>query len=688
MKRLRWSAILTLAIACSSATTASAVHRTMLLETFTNVSCDPCADNDPIVRAFMTKYGPALAVGVQYHMYWPSPTDPFYLLTPNEARARKRYYSVRGVPENFADGIHAWADFDSLEVSASSRLQTESPFALAVQHTVVGSQVNVTVTVNAVDAPPAGTLALRVALVETEVHYPTAPGSNGEKDFYNSMRRMLPDTNGAALIITQGEERTFNFSTPVVAAWDTANIRAVAWIQKEETKEVLQAGSSVPPPEFASYFGTLEAPDIVSRGATRTFRSVLMNRGTSSDSYTISMADSLPAGWSASVRAGGVHYPPWTHQFPVLLNPGAVDTVLLNVTPMGAAGTGKVRLTATSVASPSTTWTRTFKVISSGLSVLLVDYDYYNAFETWYATALDSARCSYAIWDRVVDGPLSAAQLESFAVVVWDVDLVSPPFYTCDMNALGTYLDNGGRLFVSGQDVGWAMCDAASPDCTPQSQAWYSQYLGADYVQNEIDSLMVYGVAGDPIGNGLSFSLADGGIGSGWQYWLDEIEPRSGASAILYYSPGHEAGIRYEQGAYKVVYLAYGFQAQNSYASQQTLMLRSLQWLDCPGVADVSQDGTAPRMAFAPRAAPNPFGGATRISFVVGGSGAAPVSVVVYDVSGRRVRRLWEGLAPPGARSLVWDGRDDGGARAASGIYLARVCVGDERRTLKLALTE
>ena len=276
MKRSLGFALLVLLALGRDATTAYAVPRTMLLETFTNTSCGPCAGNNPVVHQFMTAYGPALTVGVQYHVNWPGASDPFYLLTSTEVGTRRTYYGVNAVPSNFADGgVTASSSYGALEASASDRLLTDSPFALTVQHAVVGGQVNVTVTVNAVGTVPAGSLHLQVALVETEVHYVSAPGSNGEKDFYNSMRRMMPDANGTTLVIAHGEQKVFNLSTPVVSQWNTANIRAVAWIQQDATKEVLQAGSSIPRPAYACFFGAREAADVLDLGTMRTFPALL-----------------------------------------------------------------------------------------------------------------------------------------------------------------------------------------------------------------------------------------------------------------------------------------------------------------------------------------------------------------------------------------------------------------------------
>ena len=68
---------------------------------------------------------------------------------------------------------------------------------------------------------------------------------------------------------------------------------------------------------------------------------------------------------------------------------------------------------------------------------------------------------------------------------------------------------------------------------------------------------------------------------------------------------------------------------------------------------------------------PNPFNPTTTITFVAPNQGL--VEVTVYDLRGQRVRTLHDGLVPGGLVEFQWDGRDDGGRRAASGAYLCRV---------------
>lgn len=50
--------------------------------------------------------------------------------------------------------------------------------------------------------------------------------------------------------------------------------------------------------------------------------------------------------------------------------------------------------------------------------------------------------------------------------------------------------------------------------------------------------------------------------------------------------------------------------------------------------------------------------------------------VTAYNVLGRQVRVLVEGVQRPGSYQLVWDSRDQGGTGAASGLYFCRLEAG------------
>jgi hypothetical protein len=68
---------------------------------------------------------------------------------------------------------------------------------------------------------------------------------------------------------------------------------------------------------------------------------------------------------------------------------------------------------------------------------------------------------------------------------------------------------------------------------------------------------------------------------------------------------------------------------------------------------------------------PNPFNPLTRIEYALAEPGR--VALRVYNLAGRRVATLVDGPVTAGEHIAVWDGRTEGGRRAASGVYFVRM---------------
>jgi hypothetical protein len=81
---------------------------------------------------------------------------------------------------------------------------------------------------------------------------------------------------------------------------------------------------------------------------------------------------------------------------------------------------------------------------------------------------------------------------------------------------------------------------------------------------------------------------------------------------------------------------------------------------------------------------PNPFVGTTEIAYLLPRAGEARVEV--YNLIGTRVKSLASGAFPAGRNSLTWDGRNEAGHQAASGVYIVRLSYGQAsiERTLSL----
>jgi len=97
-------------------------------------------------------------------------------------------------------------------------------------------------------------------------------------------------------------------------------------------------------------------------------------------------------------------------------------------------------------------------------------------------------------------------------------------------------------------------------------------------------------------------------------------------------------------------------------------------------------DSPAARLVLHP-CRPNPFNPATTIRYEL--REPATVDLVVYDVTGKVVRRLLAvDAVAAGRHEIAWDGRDEAGQSAAAGIYLCRLGAGGDSRTIRMALVK
>jgi dipeptidyl aminopeptidase/acylaminoacyl peptidase len=69
--------------------------------------------------------------------------------------------------------------------------------------------------------------------------------------------------------------------------------------------------------------------------------------------------------------------------------------------------------------------------------------------------------------------------------------------------------------------------------------------------------------------------------------------------------------------------------------------------------------------------APNPFRHQTKFEFALPQAGRT--ELVIYDVTGRRVKTLLSRTMEAGRFDATWDGRDEGGRITAPGVYFVRM---------------
>ncbi len=228
-----------------------AVDKTVLIEDFANVSCDPCVKSNKIIESLSNvRYGPSKLIAVKFPTNFPSPNDPFYLAIPEICDARMLYYNIFFAPTTVVDGILYPIPTDSLSVieKIDDRLALVPQFGLEVTDSAAGGNYFINVTLQQVNTSGLNLdeIALHTVITETDIEFANPPGSNGETKFYDVVRSTLPTLNGESVAnILQNGEISYEIDETLSTNWDMNHVHTVVYIQNTTSKEVYQAGSTI-----------------------------------------------------------------------------------------------------------------------------------------------------------------------------------------------------------------------------------------------------------------------------------------------------------------------------------------------------------------------------------------------------------------------------------------------------------
>ena len=128
------------------------------------------------------------------------------------------------------------------------------------------------------------------------------------------------------------------------------------------------------------------------------------------------------------------------------------------------------------------------------------------------------------------------------------------------------FLDGGGRLFLSGQDL----LDQAAGTTTFVHDYLHVTWDGSE-TQNDKATTAVHGVAGSPVTDGIGSVPIDHSIlGNSFE---DQITPNGGASPAFTDDSGAADALSFS-GTYKVVFLAFPMEAYGTAADKNNLVAR------------------------------------------------------------------------------------------------------------------
>ena len=218
-------------------------ERVLLFECFTNTGCGPCASQNPALDALINNNGDRIAA-IKYHMSWPGANDPMYLHNTTDNDARRGVYNVNSVPHTVVDGIRFANVPSGLSQNAVNNwLAIESPLEMRLSYELDQAAQVITVHVmGRASSDINGSCKLYVGVIEKEIHFNSAPGSNGERDFYSVMKKLLPTASGTLIGEMKADDYfAYTFTWEWANVYNVDQLDVIAWVQNPNTKEVYQA---------------------------------------------------------------------------------------------------------------------------------------------------------------------------------------------------------------------------------------------------------------------------------------------------------------------------------------------------------------------------------------------------------------------------------------------------------------
>jgi hypothetical protein len=243
-------------------------NRVVLVELFTGAQCPPCVAADRAFDALDKTYKPGEVILLEYHEHIPGP-DP---LANTATETRFRYYvGMRGATPTIVfsgknpmqeggDEFDASERYEDYVGVINPLLEQAANGTIKATAKQTGSKVEITAEASEVDAKSDAGIRLRLALVEEKVEY---KGGNGIPEYHHVVRDMpggvtgVPVKDGGAkqsvtvdlddlkksltkYLDEFAKENDVKFPGKVPAV-DLKNLRVVAFLQNDKTKEVLQA---------------------------------------------------------------------------------------------------------------------------------------------------------------------------------------------------------------------------------------------------------------------------------------------------------------------------------------------------------------------------------------------------------------------------------------------------------------
>jgi len=305
--------------------------------------------------------------------------------------------------------------------------------------------------------------------------------------------------------------------------------------------------------------------------------------------------------------------------------------------------------------------------------VLLVDDDLGEDYEDFIVSSLSEIGAQFEVWDvEELGAPEDETML--YEAIIWMTgDDASNTLTYIDMSFLELFLDTGGILILTGQNINEDI----------GSSAFFSDYLHCAPNTNNVNLVTLEGVPENPISADMDLMII-GGTGAFNQTSPSSVIPQGIAEELFIYPNGEVGGISYVDPSTDahLIFLAFGLEAVSGLSNTTTrseFLIEAFQWAEIPAGVQNPTVGELPAEFIFKGVFPNPFNNTTEIRFRLPRD--ARLKVAVYNLLGREAAVLAEDIFNAGLNSIRWEADD-----LASGIYIVNISGGDFSEWRKVVL--
>lgn len=549
--------------------------RYVFYEEYTQASCPPCAPYNAIFEPYLLRNITNLHQ-ISIHTWWPGVDEMFDYNDP-ENTAQINYHGVTGAPNMVVNGLNIGA---VAEDAANPNLDKllglgTSPIRIQVVEERVGDKIEGTMTIQVLGPVPQGNYVYRLAALEEEVTYASPPGTNGEDHFPNVFRRFVTRSGqaGESITLIQGQDIVVDFSYDIdMDVWDPNEVYTMAWVSNEDTREVLNSGNVHDDIEVVNI-----EPNRLQDGNTgnNTFVAEIYNKSTEDKQVTIDFSSDQPGNWNSSYSFQGGDY---TGRESFTISPGA-HMLTINGSAGSTAGVGSYLAEAQGPRN-GTQSVKDFLVKDVVDLVVFRDFGNFDISKTGVNNLATAGSDAYgAIPDEFLADALTNGALNTVDNIFYNVGLNYPSMEDDVATQLMSYMDAGGNLFLSGQDVAWDMVSGeAGSSGSPVLQGFYVGYMHAFY-DSEGATNAVLTVDDDPVFKAIGSPFARV-YGSG-NTLPDVLVPSDDAAVPIFnYDNGATAGLRVHTPTHKAVVLGFGLEEVALNGAKNNIVAITRDWFN------------------------------------------------------------------------------------------------------------